>query len=97
MVCEFLLTQISSPLSETIPGDAKTGGAGEGRLDSNSMNTPTHSDRRDAPLKRGSRGHSLLLDTAMHDAARLLAVEAFVRGSMDNVGVCVVDLLPYMI
>jgi serine/threonine protein phosphatase PrpC/ribosomal protein S27AE len=42
----------------------------------------------------GRRGRSLLLPSAMHDAARLLAVEAYVRGSTDNVGVCVVDLLP---
>lgn len=40
--------------------------------------------------------HVSLLQSAMHDAARLLAVEAFVRGSTDNVGVCVVDLLPYL-
>lgn len=40
--------------------------------------------------------HARLLQSAMHDAARLLAVEAFVRGSTDNVGVCVVDLLPYL-
>ena len=40
--------------------------------------------------------HASLLQSAMHDAARLLAVEAFVRGSTDNVGVCVVDLLPYL-
>lgn len=96
MVCEFLLTQISSRLSnlETIPGDVKKKGAGEGRFDTNSTNT--QSNRREVPTKRG-RGHSLLLDSAMHDVARLLAVEAFVRGSMDNVGVCVVDLLPYII
>ena len=42
----------------------------------------------------GRRGRSLLLPSAMHDAARLLAVEAYVRGSTDNVGVCVVDLVP---
>jgi hypothetical protein len=35
----------------------------------------------------------LLLPEAMQNAAKLLALEAFVRGSMDNVGVCVVDLL----
>jgi hypothetical protein len=35
---------------------------------------------------------SKLLPTAMHNAAKLLALEAFVRGSMDNVGVCIVDL-----
>lgn len=40
--------------------------------------------------------HARLLQSAMHDAARLLAVEAFIRGSTDNVGVCVVDLLPYL-
>jgi hypothetical protein len=34
-----------------------------------------------------------LLPEAMQNAAKLLALEAFVRGSMDNVGVCVVDLL----
>lgn len=33
-----------------------------------------------------------LLPEAMQAAAKLLALEAFVRGSMDNVGVCVVDL-----
>ena len=97
MVCEFLLTQISSRFSETISGDVKTRGVGEGRLDCNSINASTHSNRRETSAKRGSRGHSLLLDSAMHDAARLLAVEAFVRGSMDNVGVCVVDLLSCMI
>ena len=45
--------------------------------------------------QRGCRG-SMLHHSAMHDAARLLAIEAYVRGSMDNVGVCVVDLLPYL-
>ena len=45
--------------------------------------------------ERGCR-RSMLHHSAMHDAARLLAIEAYVRGSMDNVGVCVVDLLPYL-
>ena len=50
-------------------------------------------NNRRLPDNEGRRGRSLLLPSAMHDAARLLAVEAYVRGSTDNVGVCVVDLL----
>lgn len=50
--------------------------------------------RRGTPNSEGRRVRSLLLPSAMHDAARLLAVEAYVRGSTDNVGVCVVDLIP---
>ena len=50
---------------------------------------------RQSQNQRGCRG-SILHHSAMHDAARLLAIEAYVRGSMDNVGVCVVDLLPFL-
>ena len=95
MVCEFLLTQITPRPSDTVPDDQMTRGAAECGVDSTSKNSTAHSCRREVPVKEGNRGYSLLLDSAMHDAARLLAVEAFVRGSMDNVGVCVVDLLPY--
>lgn len=35
----------------------------------------------------------LLPVTAFHTAARALSVEAFMRGSSDNIGVCVVDIL----
>lgn len=46
--------------------------------------------------REGKCQGSILQHSALHDAARLLAIEAYVRGSMDNVGVCVVDLLPYL-
>ena len=36
--------------------------------------------------------HSIMPLTAFHDVARALAIEAFIRGSSDNIGVCVVDV-----
>jgi serine/threonine protein phosphatase PrpC len=42
--------------------------------------------------KNGNNDKSSLPEDAMHETSRLLAQEAFVRGSMDNIGVCIASL-----
>lgn len=36
---------------------------------------------------------SVTMERAYHDAAKLLAREAYIRGSSDNIGVCIVDIV----
>ena len=42
--------------------------------------------------RRSNHVPSLLPIDAFHETAKLLAQEAYVRGSMDNIGVCLIDL-----
>ena len=42
--------------------------------------------------RRRNHVPSLLPIDAFHETAKLLAQEAYVRGSMDNIGVCLIDL-----
>ena len=49
--------------------------------------------RLSIPTNVTGRNHSPLLPIdAFHETAKLLAQEAYVRGSMDNIGVCLIDL-----
>ena len=107
LVCEFLLTQIIEQPPNRSNTHRKGGKKGRkrqrcesGSKEGGDEGTVDVEDKVEAEEEEEVENvvgfKSYLQHSAMHDAARLLALEAYVRGSMDNVGVCVVDLLPYL-
>lgn len=78
-VCEYLYSQMEIYLKSSISR----------RSDNESFNNDNSSKDTEQSMLLTSR---FLPTDAIHNAARELSLEAYVRGSSDNIGVCIIEI-----